>query len=174
MLKRSGRPIIRPVMRVLVLGGGPAGTTAALQAAELGADVTLVEAKRLGGTSLNEGPAPIRTLARAARLIRDTRSWERFGLRGDAPHVDIAAALDNASQVADYAHEQKRLADVVRSQGIDLIQDTGPALFVDPHTVRIPDGRTLAGTPSSSCGSNRSPSSSPPFPPSPRRSAWPH
>jgi pyruvate/2-oxoglutarate dehydrogenase complex dihydrolipoamide dehydrogenase (E3) component len=42
-------------MRVLVLGGGPAGATAALQARELGADVTLVEAKRVGGTSLNEG-----------------------------------------------------------------------------------------------------------------------
>ena len=77
-------------MKVLVLGGGPAGATAALQAGELGADVTLVEAKRLGGTSLNEGPAPIRTLARAARLLRDTRSWGRFGLRGDAPQVDIA------------------------------------------------------------------------------------
>ncbi|HTF59429.1 MAG TPA: FAD-dependent oxidoreductase [Actinomycetes bacterium] len=50
-------------MRVLVLGGGPAGATAALQARELGADVTLVEAKRVGGTSLNQGPAPVRTLA---------------------------------------------------------------------------------------------------------------
>jgi pyruvate/2-oxoglutarate dehydrogenase complex dihydrolipoamide dehydrogenase (E3) component len=61
-------------MRVLVLGGGPAGATAALQARELCADVTLVEAKRVGGTSLNEGPAPVRTLARAARLMRDTQS----------------------------------------------------------------------------------------------------
>jgi pyruvate/2-oxoglutarate dehydrogenase complex dihydrolipoamide dehydrogenase (E3) component len=132
-------------MRILVLGGGPAGATAALQASELGADVTLVEAKRLGGTSLNDGPAPIRTLARAARLVRDTRSWERFGLRGDAPQVDIAAALGNASRVADYAHEQKRLADFIRSRGVDLIEDAGPAVFVDPHTVRIPDGRTFGG-----------------------------
>jgi pyruvate/2-oxoglutarate dehydrogenase complex dihydrolipoamide dehydrogenase (E3) component len=77
-------------MRVLVLGGGPAGATAALQARELGADVTLVEAKRVGGTSLNEGPAPVRTLARAARLVRDTQSWGQFGLWGDAPQVDIA------------------------------------------------------------------------------------
>lgn len=44
-----------------------------------------------------------------------------------------------------YAHGQKRLADLARSRGIDLIQDAGPALFVDPHTVRIPDSRTFGG-----------------------------
>jgi pyruvate/2-oxoglutarate dehydrogenase complex dihydrolipoamide dehydrogenase (E3) component len=54
-------------MRLLVLGGGPAGLTAALQGRELGAQVTLIEADRVGGTSLNRGPAPVRTLARAAR-----------------------------------------------------------------------------------------------------------
>ena len=38
---------------VLVVGGGPAGFTAALQACELGARVTLLEAAQVGGTSLN-------------------------------------------------------------------------------------------------------------------------
>jgi len=55
MLRRRRPPHSGTMMRVLVLGGGPAGATAALQARELGADVTLVEAKRVGGTSLNEG-----------------------------------------------------------------------------------------------------------------------
>ncbi len=132
-------------MRLLVLGGGPAGATAALQARELGADVTLVEAKRVGGTSLNEGPAPVRTLARAARLLRDTQSWERFGLRGDTPGVDIAAVLANARRVANYAHEQKRVSDFLRSRGIELIEGAGPAMFQDPQTVRTPDGHTFAG-----------------------------
>ena len=95
-----------------MVGGGPAGTTAALQARELGADVTVIEAKRVGGTSLNEGPAPVRTLARAARLVRDAGSWSTFGLRGAPPEVDIAAALANAGRAASYAHEQRRLADV--------------------------------------------------------------
>jgi pyruvate/2-oxoglutarate dehydrogenase complex dihydrolipoamide dehydrogenase (E3) component len=108
-------------MRLLVLGGGPAGVSAALQARELGADVTLVEANRIGGTILSDGPAPVRTLARAARLVRDAGSWERFGLRGDAPEVDVTAALANAKRVADYAHEQRQLADVIRRQGVDLI-----------------------------------------------------
>ena len=62
-------------MRPPAAGGGPAGITAALQARELGADVTLLEAEQVGGTSLNRGPAPVPTLARAARLARDWSSW---------------------------------------------------------------------------------------------------
>jgi pyruvate/2-oxoglutarate dehydrogenase complex dihydrolipoamide dehydrogenase (E3) component len=57
-------------MRLLVLGGGPAGLNAALQGRELGAQVILIESDRLGGTSINRGPTPVRTLARAARLVR--------------------------------------------------------------------------------------------------------
>jgi pyruvate/2-oxoglutarate dehydrogenase complex dihydrolipoamide dehydrogenase (E3) component len=132
-------------VRLLVLGGGPAGATAALQARELGAAVTLVEAKRVGGTSVNEGPAPVRTLARAARLMRDARAWERFGLRGPTPQVDMGGVLANAARVVEHAHEEKRLADRLRAGGVDLVERAGPAVFVDPHTVRTPDGRRFRG-----------------------------
>ncbi|MEO6578538.1 MAG: FAD-dependent oxidoreductase [Candidatus Limnocylindria bacterium] len=54
-----------------VIGGGPAGVTAALRAAELGARVALVERDRPGGTCTDDGCAPTRVLAKAARLIRD-------------------------------------------------------------------------------------------------------
>ncbi len=129
-------------VRVLVLGGGPAGVTAALQAAELGADVTLLERRRVGGTSLNDGPAPVRTLARAARLVRDWSSWETFGLRGPRPEIDLAATLANAQRVARYAHERKHMSDHIRAMGVDLIEGTGDARFVDATTVAVADGRT--------------------------------
>lgn len=129
-------------MRVLVIGGGPAGVTAALHAAELGAEVTLIERGRVGGTALNHGPAPVRTLARAARLVRDWRSWERFGLRGPRPEVDLAAVLANAQRVADYAYERKQMAQQIRSAGVDLIEEAGDARFLDAHTVAVADGRT--------------------------------
>ena len=96
-------------MKLLVIGGGPAGVSAALQGAELGAEVTLIERKRVGGTSVNEGPAPVRTLARAARLVRDAKA-NIFGLRGGAPQVDMAAAVANAMRVADYSHNVKRVS----------------------------------------------------------------
>src|SRR5262245_65657491 len=68
-----------------------------------------------------------------------------FGLRGDPPRVDVAAVLANAERVARYAHEHKRMADVLRGQGIDLIDEAGRARFSDAHTVRLEDGRTANG-----------------------------
>src|SRR5204862_1014756 len=105
-------------MKLIVLGGGPAGLTAALQARELHTEVTLLESKRVGGTNINEGPAPVRTLARAARLARDAGSWETFGLRGERPHIDLAAVLANAQRVAQYAHEKKHVNEYVQSTGV--------------------------------------------------------
>src|SRR5262245_55881151 len=131
-------------MRVIVVGGGPAGVNAALQAAELGAEVTLIERRRVGGTSLNTGPAPVRTLARAARLARDWNSWETFGLRGPRPEVDLAACLANAERVARYAHEHRRVSDQIRSMGVDLVEDAGEARFIDANKVGMADGRVLS------------------------------
>jgi len=129
-------------MKLIVLGGGPAGMTAALQARELHAEVTLLESKRAGGTSVNDGPAPVRTLARAARLARDAGSWETFGLQGARPHIDLAAVLANARRVAQYAHEKKHMAEYIRSTGVELIEGVGPAHFLDQHRVQVAGGRT--------------------------------
>ncbi len=129
-------------MRVVVVGGGPAGVSAALQSAELGAEVTLVERGRVGGTALNEGPAPVRTLARAARLVRDWSSWETFGLHGPRPEVDLAATLANAERVARYAHERKRISDHIRAMGVDLVEEAGAVRFLDANTVGTADGRS--------------------------------
>ena len=132
-------------MHVLVIGGGPAGVTAALHAVGLGAEVTLVERDRIGGTTLNSGPAPVRTLARAARLVRDWSSWETFGLRGPRPEVDVAAALANAERVASYAHDRRRITDRVRGAGVSVVEHAGDVRFVDAHTVVATDGRTWNG-----------------------------
>jgi len=127
---------------VLVVGGGPAGITAALQASELGARVALLEAGQVGGTSLNRGPAPVRTLARAARLARDWSSWSSFGLRGPAPVPDLPAVLANSDRVARHAHEKKDVAGHLRRHGIDLIENLGPASFTGPNSMAADDGRT--------------------------------
>ncbi len=58
---------------IIVIGAGPAGVVAALRAADLGARTALVTRDEFGGMAANDGPVPVRTLAHAARLIREAR-----------------------------------------------------------------------------------------------------
>ncbi len=58
---------------IIVLGGGPAGVTAALRARELGATVALVEGGQMGGTCTNDGCVPTRVLADADHRPSDPR-----------------------------------------------------------------------------------------------------
>ena len=127
---------------LLVIGGGPAGVTAAIQGRQLGAKVTLLEADQVGGTNLNRGPGPVRTIARSARLARDWESWSTFGLEGPPPKPNLAAILSNSDRVARHAFEKKHLADQLRRNGIDLVEHLGPVHFADPHTVAGGDGRS--------------------------------
>ena len=127
---------------LLVVGGGPAGVTAAMQARQLGANVTLLEADQVGGTNLNRGPGPVRVLARSARLARDWSSWSTFGLEGPAPQPNLEAILANSNRVARHVFEKKHLADQMRRNGVDLVERLGLVHFTDPHTLACDDGRT--------------------------------
>lgn len=127
--------------KIIVVGGGPAGVQAALRAQELGAEVSILESNKLGGTAFNEGPAPVRTLARAARLRTDAKLYSQFGLEGDLPKVNFGEAIENANRVAAHANEVWHLTSIVKQQGITVIDEAGPAHFVNKNTLEISDGR---------------------------------
>ncbi len=81
-------------MRIVVLGGGPGGHFAAFEAASLGAEVTLIERDNLGGTCLNWGCIPTKTILRSARIALDSRNAAEFGLRLDPAVVDIERLME--------------------------------------------------------------------------------
>ena len=66
--------------RVVVLGGGPGGDVAALRAAQMGAQVVLVERAELGGTCLNWGCIPTKALLAASDLLRKIREAKESGI----------------------------------------------------------------------------------------------
>ncbi|TLM97725.1 MAG: FAD-dependent oxidoreductase, partial [Actinobacteria bacterium] len=88
-------------MRIVVLGGGPGGYSAAFEAARLGAEVVLVERERLGGTCLNWGCIPTKTILRSAHIVADTRDAEEFGLDAEVALVDIAKLRARKEGVVD-------------------------------------------------------------------------
>jgi hypothetical protein len=74
---------------VLVIGAGPAGVMAALRAGDLGARTTLLTSGAFGGMAANDGPVPVRTLAQAARLMREARQLGRYGIEVGAARWTI-------------------------------------------------------------------------------------
>jgi pyruvate/2-oxoglutarate dehydrogenase complex dihydrolipoamide dehydrogenase (E3) component len=76
------------LLDVIVIGAGPAGVVAALRAADLGAKTVLITRDEFGGMAANDGPVPVRTLAHAARLMREARQLGLYGISVGEPVLD--------------------------------------------------------------------------------------
>ncbi len=85
--------------RIVVLGGGPAGDVAALRAAQLGAQVTLVERAQLGGTCLNWGCIPTKALLASADLLRKIRRADEFGIDVPEPRINFAKMMSRKEDI---------------------------------------------------------------------------
>jgi dihydrolipoamide dehydrogenase len=85
--------------RIVVLGGGPAGDVAALRAAQLGAQVTLVERAQLGGTCLNWGCIPTKALLASADLLRKIRRADEFGIDVAEPRINFAKMMSRKEDI---------------------------------------------------------------------------
>jgi pyruvate/2-oxoglutarate dehydrogenase complex dihydrolipoamide dehydrogenase (E3) component len=133
------------MVEVVVVGGGPAGVTAALRARELGADVALVERGNMGGVCTNDGCVPTRVLARAAHLVRDAGQFAQYGLEGEPPKVDFVRLLNQAQHVVYAVHEKKQLRGQLEAAGVRVFDHAGEARFLDAHTLEIGGGRKLQG-----------------------------
>jgi len=129
----------------VVVGGGPAGVTAALRARELGSSVALVERGNMGGTCTNDGCVPTRVLAHAARLARDAEQFGDYGLIGAAPRVDFARLLNRTQRLVYRVQEKKQLASRLRTAGVRVFERAGEARFTDPHTLALDGGEGLRG-----------------------------
>ncbi len=120
---------------LIVLGGGPAGTTAAAGAGYLGKSVAIIEkAKDLGGAGINTGTIPSKTLRETALALSGWRSRRLFG-------VDLS--LHRLATVSDFMSHEKnvtageRARTEARLKLRKVTRYTGSASFVDPHTIRV-------------------------------------
>jgi dihydrolipoamide dehydrogenase len=128
---------------LVVIGGGPAGVFAALRGADLGARTALVTRDRLGGMAANDGPVPVRTLAHAARLIRDARQLDRYGIAGCDPVLDYSRLLERVREVVDDVGRNAALRPELTRMGVTLYEDAGDAGFLDAGTIAMKAGSIL-------------------------------
>ena len=128
-------------MRIAVLGGGPGGYSAAFEAARLGADVTLVEKARLGGTCLNWGCIPTKTILRSAHIAADARHCEMFGLSGGDLTVDCDALRARKESVVDEL--VGRLDVQAKRLKVDVVLGDGRMTGAKQLTVATADGDVI-------------------------------
>src|SRR2546425_5739360 len=119
----------------LVIGAGPAGVLAALRAADLGARTMLVTRAEFGGMAANDGPVPVRTLAHAARLIRDAQQLGQYGIGISVPVLDYPRLLVRVSEVVADVRAHSSLRAQLDSLGVAVHEHAGIAHFADAHTI---------------------------------------
>ncbi len=128
---------------VIVIGAGPAGVVAALRAADLGARTALVTRDEFGGMAANDGPVPVRTLAHAARLIREARQLGQYGIAVSEPVLDYPRLLARVREVAHDVRACSTWREQIDSLGVSVYEHAGVARFVDPQTIETATGLRL-------------------------------
>jgi pyruvate/2-oxoglutarate dehydrogenase complex dihydrolipoamide dehydrogenase (E3) component len=128
---------------ILVIGAGPAGVVAGLRAADQGARTVLVTRAEFGGMAANDGPVPVRTLAHAARLIRETRQLHQYGIGVSEPKLDYSRLLARVREVVNDVGTNSSLRPQIDSLGVTVHEHAGDARFTDEHTIKTESGLKL-------------------------------
>ena len=89
-----------PVNHVVIIGGGPGGYEAALVAAQLGADVTVVDSDGIGGSAVLTDCVPSKTLIATAELMAQFEDAGELGITSASPSVDLAKVNERVKSLA--------------------------------------------------------------------------
>jgi len=92
--------MMSPVNHVVIIGGGPGGYEAALVAAQLGAEVTVVDSDGIGGSAVLTDCVPSKTLIATAELMADFEEAGELGITTSLPSVDLAAVNQRVKALA--------------------------------------------------------------------------
>lgn len=116
-----------------IIGAGPGGYAAALRAAKLGVDVTLIDREGVGGVCLNRGCIPAKALIHAAGFQENIQHWEEIGIHTEDLEVDFEDIQEWKNGVIDRL--TSGVETLLEQNGVSLIK--GEARFLDSTTLRV-------------------------------------
>lgn len=122
--------------RITIVGGGPGGYAAAFDAADRGAEVTLVEKSAIGGTCLHSGCIPTKSFKASAEALETALSLANFGVtlsEGCSPAIDMEAVVERKNRIRSTL--QGGLEKTCEKRNINLVQ--GSARLADANTVEV-------------------------------------
>jgi len=117
----------------VVIGAGPGGYPAAIRAAQLGASVALVEKEEMGGTCLNWGCIPTKTLIASSELFARIKTAGSMGLRVDNASFDYAAMADRKDQII--LKLRNGIKQLLKANGVTVFQ--GSASFQSRNRIQV-------------------------------------
>ncbi len=119
---------------LVIIGAGPGGyETALLAAGSCGMKTALVEKEALGGTCLNHGCIPTKTLLHSAELFRQMKKCGRFGLEAENVTFDMGRIQDRKAEVLETL--RNGIAMLMKQKKVEVISGTGRIL--SDHTVEV-------------------------------------
>ncbi|MDC3418264.1 mercury(II) reductase [Aquibacillus salsiterrae] len=119
---------------LLIIGSGGAAFSAAIKAVEYGARVGMIERGTVGGTCVNIGCVPSKTLLRAGEINRLAKVNPFTGLQTTAGEVELAPLIKQKNELVSELRNQKYV-NLIEEYGFDLLE--GEAKFIDDNTVEV-------------------------------------
>ena len=113
---------------LIVIGGGPAGYTAAAEGAKKGMKAALIERKAIGGTCLNEGCIPTKTLMHCTELYREVKAGEGIGLYAKELSCDMGKLQNYKEGVI--GELQKGIGMMLKQNKVTVYEGTGQIVEV--------------------------------------------
>ncbi len=111
---------------LIIIGAGPGGYVAAIQAARLGMRTALVEEDRAGGTCLNRGCIPTKAMLHAASLFREIQAGERFGILASEVRCDYGQLLAYRQETVDQLVQG--VEQLLKGNGVTVLSGRGTLL----------------------------------------------
>ena len=129
-------------VKLTIIGSGPGGYVAAIRAAQMGAQTTVIENAKVGGVCLNTGCIPTKTLIASAEALKHVRGASNFGI--DMPG-DVTYNLTKIQERRDkvVSTQVGGIKNLFKSWGVNLIEGRGTLLSPDVVRVVQMDGTTM-------------------------------
>jgi pyruvate/2-oxoglutarate dehydrogenase complex dihydrolipoamide dehydrogenase (E3) component len=118
----------------IVIGSGQAGVPLALRLADIGWRVALIEKSFLGGTCINNGCTPTKTMVHRAQVAHYARNAVRWGVRASGVSADLPAIVAQKNKIV-HSFREGREKQVKRRPNLHLY--SGQARFADVHQIRV-------------------------------------
>src|SRR5207248_7477207 len=125
----------------IVIGAGQSGGPLSTALARAGHHTALIEREHIGGTCINEGCTPTKTMVASARVAYLARRGADYGVRTGPIEIDMVRVRQRKRQIVDSFRSGSE-QQIVSTPGVDVLR--GEARFIGPKTLAVSDNQLTA------------------------------